>query len=153
MASVSVDSGGGGRKSVDHEIPLIPFIDLLLCCVMFLLVTAVWNQISSMEAQVNGPTDSPVAIAPPPEQPLTLQVGTSGFVLFSSAGDRYEIPATDGELDLGTLGDRLDERRRIAPNERTIRVSPDDDVDHHQIVATMDVLVGSGYDGVSFAGL
>ena len=28
---------GGGKKSVDHEIPLVPFIDFLLCIVAFLL--------------------------------------------------------------------------------------------------------------------
>ena len=41
----AIDSGGGesGKKAVNQEIPLIPFIDLLLCCVMFLLATAVWN--------------------------------------------------------------------------------------------------------------
>lgn len=30
---------GGGGKSVNQEIPLIPFIDLLLCVVMFLLMS------------------------------------------------------------------------------------------------------------------
>ena len=29
--------GGGGRKSVDHEIPLVPFIDFLVTLVVFLL--------------------------------------------------------------------------------------------------------------------
>ena len=50
MGGISVGGGGGGKKSVDSEIPLVPFIDLLLCCVMFLLVTAVWNKLASMEA-------------------------------------------------------------------------------------------------------
>lgn len=30
----------------NHEIPLIPFIDFLLCLVAFLLVTAVWSQMA-----------------------------------------------------------------------------------------------------------
>ena len=30
---------GGGHKSVNHEIPLIPFIDFLLCIVLFLLAS------------------------------------------------------------------------------------------------------------------
>ena len=30
---------GGGAKSVNHEIPLIPFIDFLLCIVLFLLAS------------------------------------------------------------------------------------------------------------------
>ncbi len=31
--------GGGGQKSVNHEVPLIPFIDFLLCIVLFLLAS------------------------------------------------------------------------------------------------------------------
>jgi biopolymer transport protein ExbD len=30
---------GGGHKSVNHEVPLIPFIDFLLCIVLFLLAS------------------------------------------------------------------------------------------------------------------
>jgi biopolymer transport protein ExbD len=31
--------GGGGGKSLNHDIPLIPFIDFLLCIVLFLLAS------------------------------------------------------------------------------------------------------------------
>ena len=31
--------GGGGGKSVNHDVPLIPFIDFLLCIVLFLLAS------------------------------------------------------------------------------------------------------------------
>jgi biopolymer transport protein ExbD len=31
--------GGGGAKSLNHDIPLIPFIDFLLCIVLFLLAS------------------------------------------------------------------------------------------------------------------
>jgi biopolymer transport protein ExbD len=31
--------GGGGSKNVNHDIPLIPFIDFLLCIVLFLLAS------------------------------------------------------------------------------------------------------------------
>jgi biopolymer transport protein ExbD len=47
---VSIESSGKGRKSVDTELNLIPFIDLLSVCILFLLMTAVWVQISKMSA-------------------------------------------------------------------------------------------------------
>jgi biopolymer transport protein ExbD len=31
--------GGGGNKSLNHDVPLIPFIDFLLCIVLFLLAS------------------------------------------------------------------------------------------------------------------
>jgi biopolymer transport protein ExbD len=36
---VSKRVSGGGSKSVNHDIPLIPFIDFLLCIVLFLLAS------------------------------------------------------------------------------------------------------------------
>ena len=75
----TIDSGGqGGRKSVDQEIPLVPFIDLLLCCVMFLLVTAVWAQLGEMPTTLPGGADGP----PASEQPaLTLMHWPAGTEL------------------------------------------------------------------------
>ena len=49
-----VDSGKGGKKSMDSEINLVPFIDLLSCLISFLIVTAVWTQISVLKASSTG---------------------------------------------------------------------------------------------------
>lgn len=54
MAGISV-GGRGGKREPNSEIPLVPFIDLLLCCVMFLLVTAVWNQLAQIDANQRQP--------------------------------------------------------------------------------------------------
>lgn len=37
MASIDTGQGHGGKRSVNFELPLIPFIDFLLCIVLFLL--------------------------------------------------------------------------------------------------------------------
>jgi biopolymer transport protein ExbD len=39
LVFVTKKVSGGGHKSVNHEIPLIPFIDFLLCIVLFLLAS------------------------------------------------------------------------------------------------------------------
>src|SRR5690606_7906522 len=54
MAGIDV-GGHGGKRASNHEIPLIPFIDFLLCLVMFLLVTAVWNHMARIQADANVP--------------------------------------------------------------------------------------------------
>ena len=36
---VTKKAAGGGARAVNHEIPLIPFIDFLLCIVLFLLAS------------------------------------------------------------------------------------------------------------------
>jgi len=59
MAGIDTGAGAGKRRALNQELPLIPFIDFLLCLVMFLLVTAVWSEMARLEldAQVPGRQD------------------------------------------------------------------------------------------------
>src|ERR1700722_11140438 len=51
MASAGPSSSGGRRKSLDAEINLVPFIDLLSMCICFLLMTAVWMEIGALNVK------------------------------------------------------------------------------------------------------
>ncbi|HLV67404.1 MAG TPA: biopolymer transporter ExbD [Polyangiaceae bacterium] len=62
MAGIDVGGGHGGKRATNHEIPLIPFIDFLLCLVAFLLVTAVWSQMARINADARVP-------GPPKDEP------------------------------------------------------------------------------------
>ena len=64
MATIDV-GGGGSRRELDHSLPLVPFIDFLLCIVAFLLVTAVWSQMARLDAGA----DAPGKVVPNPDPP------------------------------------------------------------------------------------
>jgi biopolymer transport protein ExbD len=154
MGGVSVGGGGGhGKKSVDHEIPLIPFIDLLICCVMFLLVTAVWNKLARIDANQQQPGAQAPEDAPPPEEKvkLVLQVQNSGFILASTAGDRLEIPKNGDAFDLEELRGKLQERKRLEPNRTDITVAPEDGVMYEDVIAAMDIVVGEGFNDMNLS--
>jgi len=149
MASMSTGGGGSGRKKVDQEIPLIPFIDLLLCCVMFLLVTAIWNETGEVPTELSaagGTEEGPRVV----QESLILEITGSGFVLASTAGDRIEVPASEGAPDFAALDQRLAERQRLQPNTPPVKVRPDDDINADVLVTTMDVLRRRGFASLSF---
>lgn len=152
MGGISVGGGHGGKKSVDSEIPLVPFIDLLLCCVMFLLVTAVWNQLARIDANQQQPGQQ-APNEPPPEEKIKviLQVQASGFVLASSAGDRIEIPKSGDTYDMEQLREKLQERKRLEPNRKDMVVAPEDGVQYKDVVASMDMVVGEGFPDMSLS--
>lgn len=152
MGGINVGGGHGGKKSVDSEIPLIPFIDLLLCCVMFLLVTAVWNQLARLDANQNQPGQQ-APNDPPPEEKIKviLQVQASGYVLASTAGDRIDIPKIGDAYDLEALREKLQERKRLEPNRRDMVVAPEDGVIYQEVVAAMDTVVGEGFPEMSLS--
>lgn len=107
MANIDVGGGHGGRRSVNHEIPLIPFIDFLLCLVSFLLITAVWTQMARVNAnaQVPGPPSSAPLIEDK-ARVLHLEMKESHFVLTWKAGsvvlNSLEVPR-----QTETLGDAV----------------------------------------------
>jgi biopolymer transport protein ExbD len=152
MGGINVGGGHGGKKAVDSEIPLVPFIDLLLCCVMFLLVTAVWNQLAKLNANQQQPGQQ-APNEPPPEEKVKviLQVQASGFVLASTAGDRIEVPKTGDQYDMEGLREKLQERKRLDPNRKDLVVAPEDGVRYEDVVASMDMVVGEGFPDMSLS--
>jgi biopolymer transport protein TolR len=149
MASIDTGPGRGGKKAVDSNIPLIPFIDLLLCCVMFLLVTAVWNQLASHDAVQEVPGQD-TAVDPPPEKlRLVLRVDTSGYVVSSTAGDSIAIPKLDGAYDEVALAERLRIYRASLPDQHAITLVADDGVHNDDVVQAMDVATGQGFTGIA----
>lgn len=153
MGGVNVEGGGhGGKKSVDAEIPLIPFIDLLLCCVMFLLVTAVWNELARVKA--NQQTPGQAAVIDPPTNPrmkYILQIQTDGFVLASEGGDSVRIPKQGDRYDLVELKTKLQDRKQREPNRDDIIVAAEDGVVYENIVAAMDVASGEGFENMTLS--
>lgn len=152
MGGINVGGGHGGKKSVDSEIPLVPFIDLLLCCVMFLLVTAVWNQLARLDANQQQPGQA-APDTPPPEEKIkvVLQVQANGYVLASSAGDRIEIPKSGDSYDQEQLREKLQERKRLEPNRKDLVVAPEDGVQYKDVIASMDMVVGEGFPDMSLS--
>jgi biopolymer transport protein ExbD len=149
MASIQI---GSAKRALDHEVPLIPFIDLLLCCVMFLLVTAVWNRLAALDGVVSRPSIDGPMIAPPPGPRLFVHVSARSFLVASDAGDRVVIPFADDEPDLAALGAHLSPRRAAlgsAPSAGDIVVVADDGVPYERVIATMDTITAAGFDRVS----
>ena len=122
MAGIDVGGGHGGRRSVNQELPLVPFIDFLLCLVMFLLVTAVWSQMARLnaDAQVPGPPNPEKDIEEQKKE-KTLHVEMKGdkqFNLVWKEGTtvvntievaRKQVPFGEGEYTYPDLGKKIDD--------------------------------------------
>jgi len=155
----AIDSGGGrsGKKAVNQEIPLIPFIDLLLCCVMFLLATAVWNQLAALNANQQVPGQASTEDAPPEDEKvkLILQVRNSGYVLGSSAGESIDISkravADQKEFDVDELQAKLAQWKQAWDDRDDLIVAPEDGVRYEDVVRAMDVATAAGFENLSMA--
>jgi biopolymer transport protein ExbD len=110
MSGVDVGGGGGGkRKSVDSDINMIPFIDLLFVTIAFLLITAVWSHMSRInaDAQVPGPPrpDVEQEKVEPEKQLHVMMQSEDKFTLVWKQGsttvDQIDVPRKDVIIHAG----------------------------------------------------
>src|SRR5689334_16173623 len=64
---------GGGKGSVNVELNIVPFIDLMSCLTAFLLVTAVWVDIAQLNIQPKG-KNRDTQVLEVDEEPVNLSV-------------------------------------------------------------------------------
>ena len=106
MGGVDVGDSGGKKRSTNSDINMIPFIDLLMVTIAFLLITAVWttNSRINADAQVPGPPDPNKELTPQtPEKVLNLHIGESEFGLVWKQGATVvsEIKVPKNPVEIG----------------------------------------------------
>jgi biopolymer transport protein TolR len=156
------EQGGGGRKkkkALDAVINVVPAIDLLSCCITFLLYTAVWTQISRLQVQQLGMGAPETAPLEQPQKALavTLAVGERGMAL--TVGDAsYDIPtlgrSPEGLVmqDLKSLNTRLKAVKGEFPDQGSIIVTAEDTVPYGDLVHVIDACLAAGLMQVSVSG-
>jgi biopolymer transport protein ExbD len=117
-----VDVGGGGRKrTINADINMIPFIDLLMVTVAFLLITAVWVTNSRLDANALVPGD-PGPSPPEPMRTLHLNVGVDAYTLTwkdqNVVVSEVSFPKNDADTSKRELKDRIANEWRQSGSHR-----------------------------------
>jgi biopolymer transport protein TolR len=148
-------TGKGGKKPLDASLNLVPFIDLLSCCISFLLITAVWTQLARMDVSQKGQGAAGAESEKPPEitVQLTLFINKDGYTFTKSGGDSSstDIPKKGEEYDYTKLADVLKEAKTAYPDKNDIQVKADDDVVYNNIIRSMDVVLLNKFPDVSLS--
>jgi biopolymer transport protein ExbD len=154
--AVGTEQRGRGkrRRSLDASINVVPAIDLLSCCIAFLLFTAVWTQISRLQVSQYG-NGVPVA-AQKETVTFTIRLTETGHLVETSAGGTFTLPVVQGSdgarYDYDQLATRLAELKTQYPDQSQVTVAADDSVVYSELVRTVDACVGAGLAAVSVTG-
>ncbi len=163
MGGGAMPEGGGkhGKKALDAVINVVPAIDLLSCCITFLLYTAVGTQISRLQvSQFGSGAPEPAAAEQQKALLITLTIGERTMQLTTTAGQSFElaverVPRPNREekvLNLKELDDRLKAIRDANPEAVAITVSPDGTLPYGDLIQVIDICYGRGLVNVSVAG-
>lgn len=160
--SVSVDSGDG--KSVDVEINLVPFIDLMTCLVSFLLLTAAWTNLAQISMKPKGVgRDTEKVQEEQKDVKISVLVASDSHWVGLTTGDRRQIKKNGPnpeDYDYGELTKTLDEIRNAGvlkeltdeKNEKywTIEIAAEDGVKYQDIISTMDTAISTKFKDVGY---
>jgi len=146
---VSVDTGGkGGKKSVNADLNLVPYIDLLTCMVAFLLITAVWSQLARLEAHQKGQGQAGEDTPPEKVFKLVVVVNADGFNLVADQ-DQQPIPKKADQYDLEKLASELKKIKDTHADKNDIQVASEDTIKFETLVRTMDAAMTARFPDVS----
>src|SRR5688572_9312522 len=150
--------GTDDKKSVNVELNIVPFIDLMSCLTAFLLVTAVWVNISQLNIQPKGKTRDQVDPGCGDECPPVLSVlveKNSIWIGVSRVNDFEQIPMTSqGTYDWERLEERLraQKKSKLFIDTTNIEVAAEstaaDPIQYQHLIAAMDVAVKAGFKDV-----
>lgn len=148
-----IEEGGGGRKSTT-ELNLVPFIDLMSVCIIFLLITAVWTQVSMIQigSSIYGKKSSDDKVEPPPraEIPFRVDVRNEGFNVVIGH-QRMTFPKVNGEYDQAKLIAELKKIKEIYPEKNDAVISSLDELPYEHLITGMDALLTAGFPEISVA--
>lgn len=147
-----VEESGKGRKK-NFEPNLVPFIDLMSVLITFLLITAVWTQVSMMQigtslySKKNPDTPPP----PPPKDAdvvLKVDVKPSGYTLYL-AKQVIQLPLIAGEFDDAGLKAQLDRAKQLYPEKTDGAIAVADELPYEKLIKGMDIMLNSGFAAIS----
>lgn len=157
MAGVAGPSSSSGRRrSLDGEINLVPFIDLLSMCICFLLMTAIWIEVGSIQLHqlfgTEGMDNSrPVEVEVRLNAPnvYRVQLEQSGKVV-----QAMDIKA-DATMDAkGRFSQFMAQVQNLilssgADVQVSARVIPSATVEYGEMVSVLDILKGYGVSALA----
>lgn len=149
----NIETGGGGRKA-NVELNLVPIIDLMSVLITFLLITAVWTQVSMLQigSSVYGKRSDDKTVTLPPKASLVLKLDivAKGYIL-TIGKKKYSLSKVDGQYDAKGLGEQLEALKRKHPAKVDAVLSMSDNLPYEYLIQGMDLLLQSGFPQIGVA--
>jgi biopolymer transport protein TolR len=146
------------RKTLDFEVNLIPFIDLLSTCICFLLLTAVWINVSSINVKqaVGGQANEAGAKKPT----MWVMMAPAGGLNFEIRDSRlparmakFTLQGSSGKPDLARVATVVGQIKAREPMLTTALIQPQAVSVYEDVIDVMDQFRKSGLNDLGVAPL
>lgn len=150
-----IEGGGGRGRQVNVELNLVPFIDLMSVLITFLLIAAVWTQVSMLQIGSSlygkkSDTEAPPKPTPFADIVLKVDVKAEGFIL-TIGKQVFSLPRLAEEYDKEGLRAQLVRVKEVYPEKVDSIVAVSDDLPYELLIIVMDQLRKAGFPAISVA--
>ena len=151
--------GTDDKKSVNVELNIIPFIDLMSCLTCFLLISAVWVNIAQLNIQPKGKTRDQAQVQQDDER-VTLSVLVQSdriWVGLSRVNEFQDIPKKGDDQDWDKLETTLKEHKSSTffADRSDVEIAAESTaaapVKYQDIIHAMDLAVKVGFIDVGLS--
>ena len=144
--------GGGDKRSANADINLVPYIDLLSTLICFLLITAVWQQVSVISTTSGAPPPED-SFNPNPVDPNKIELSVKIFPQYLEVTAGKDVKsiknASEGQLDKSGIKAILASWKKQYPDKQDITINSEAKIPYKLLIQTMDVLIEQNYTGLS----
>lgn len=149
-----IGGGGDGDRDTTVDLNLVPIIDLMSVCIIFLLITAVWTQVSMIQigSSIYGKKSTDEQPEPPPkaEIPFRLDVLRDGYRVIIGRQE-MKFPKVKGAYDQAKLTAELKKIKELYPEKADAVITVLDELPYESLIGGMDALLQSGFPSISVA--
>lgn len=158
MSSGYFSGARGRRKNLNPELNLVPFIDLFSTITIFLIATAVWDDLAQVNIQLGsdnkgGAVSMPVD-AKKVESNVKITVGVDFIELFDD-GKRTRLNR-DEQFEEGFDMEQVDafvaNVREVLPEKKDMLIMSDDNAVYSALVGVMDQCLKYNFEELIVAG-
>jgi biopolymer transport protein TolR len=141
-----------GRKPVDVDMNLVPFIDMMSVLVAFLLLTAVWSNLAQINIKPGGVGhDTEQKVEPPIN--LSVLIAQDGLWIGITTGQPRKIDKVGEEYNFDALGEALTYYKKesgIFNDRDDVEIAAEDTVTYQSVITTMDTAVAKEFKGIRY---
>ena len=129
------------RRAHSTDLNITPFIDILVCLILFLLMTAVLGKSAIVNLYL--PTEEETANAAPvindvPKMMPTVAITKNGFIVSNGQGMVDHLPLHNGQFDFAKLSEKLQHLKSLPGATNNIIVLPEANLRYQILISTMD---------------
>lgn len=147
-----------GSKEMNFELDLLPVISMMSVCICFLLLTAVWSQIGSVDIEqgLGQELSKPENATESPSLWVTMKRGQVEFSIKDAPkniGPVADRKFNGGQIDWSGIDQQALALKQAIPGLKTALIMPDAGVNYGDVIHLMDRLKAQNISEIGLAPL